>query len=762
MKNYFTLKLALLALVLFGWSSNMSAEEVNYQTVKHWNFLTWSDATIANLAADVTNWEVASTDSETGAVQRYKSKVANATTLSANGVEIEETKGIGFPSLSAGNINLRFNFTGNNGIQLGSSNQKVTIKSLKKDQKVIVALRGAGSGSRGISAISSNLSGIIGESTYSLDGADVTYEFTVTADGDATFTYSGGIILQDIKLQEVATAPKKVAYIYETGYSTTWNVENDPIHLALKEAYSVTDIAYPKTSTEVSTVVDAAIQEILDANYDLVVIAEAIGGTNSYGLKLESIVGKVPMLNMKSFFYRTSSPVRWPWGTGVNPATTGTTAITVENAYNTHPIFDGVTIAADGTCEIFGTSVPKNNQMQAYSAPTTIIAGDPILAKIGDLYAIHEHVSVGEAIDYRYILIPISSDALIGNFSDNGLKLVMNTAKYLSGGDYIVYAEAEKPVISSAQNDKVVTVTITSATADASIYYSIDGSTPNESSTLYTSAFDISKPCTVKAIAIKEKMKNSEVASLDIENPNYAAREKTLLWANFKDQPEEWGIDGDIFNGTSGENVYAGFKVGSNGQRVNIQKTGVSEVVGDTYGPATEADAGATAYAMSFLKGEASGYMISPSPIEGPFDVALWWCNAKDGAYTEKLKISIKTESASEWIDLGTVSTSNTKKIVKQTIAYDGTDAVLVKVTSASTNGANNNAMIFDWKLLGEGKDETPDGIADNDIYKVVVSKEYYDIMGKKLSTKPVNTIAIEKVVYEDGTSKFVKVRYTR
>jgi len=56
-------------------------------------------------------------------------------------------------------------------------------------------------------------------------------------------------------------------------------------------------------------------------------------------------------------------------------------------------------------------------------------------------------------------------------------------------------------------------------------------------------------------------------------------------------------------------------------------------------------------------------------------------------------------------------------------------------------------------------------GIADNNVdnsNKVVSYKEYYDIMGKKLSAKPVNAIAIEKVVYEDGTIEYVKVRYTR
>ena len=56
-------------------------------------------------------------------------------------------------------------------------------------------------------------------------------------------------------------------------------------------------------------------------------------------------------------------------------------------------------------------------------------------------------------------------------------------------------------------------VEISSETSGASIYYTTDGSTPTTASTPYTSAFTVSSTTTVKAIAVKSGMTDSDVAS---------------------------------------------------------------------------------------------------------------------------------------------------------------------------------------------------------------------------------------------------------
>ena len=59
------------------------------------------------------------------------------------------------------------------------------------------------------------------------------------------------------------------------------------------------------------------------------------------------------------------------------------------------------------------------------------------------------------------------------------------------------------------------TVAMTAAEG-ASIYYTTDGSTPTEASTLYTAPIQITETATIKAIAVKENYQNSDVATLTV------------------------------------------------------------------------------------------------------------------------------------------------------------------------------------------------------------------------------------------------------
>ena len=128
----------------------------------------------------------------------------------------------------------------------------------------------------------------------------------------------------------------------------------------------------------------------------------------------------------------------------------------------------------------------------------------------------------------------ITSSTLIGTYSFTAAGDVATITpdqdyKYIAvigNGDVIYLASisiswkaplpdaVEKPAIQVADN---FIVTLTCPTEGASIYYTLDGSTPSASSTLYSKPFALKQNCTIKAIAIKDA-DSSKIAETTVSN----------------------------------------------------------------------------------------------------------------------------------------------------------------------------------------------------------------------------------------------------
>ena len=77
--------------------------------------------------------------------------------------------------------------------------------------------------------------------------------------------------------------------------------------------------------------------------------------------------------------------------------------------------------------------------------------------------------------------------------------------------------------VESGAVDSGTSVTISCATDGAKIYYTTDGSEPTASSTEYTGAISVTPPMTLKAIAVKDGMNDSAVASASYTiKPDYS------------------------------------------------------------------------------------------------------------------------------------------------------------------------------------------------------------------------------------------------
>ena len=106
----------------------------------------------------------------------------------------------------------------------------------------------------------------------------------------------------------------------------------------------------------------------------------------------------------------------------------------------------------------------------------------------------------------------------------------------------------ETPVISapSGMYPNPITVSIACETEGASIYYTTDGTTPNESSSRYDAPFSINNACTLKAKAFKSGMEPSNTASTEYNFPIEVATIAAFKEAGANNTSLTYKITGDV------------------------------------------------------------------------------------------------------------------------------------------------------------------------------------------------------------------------
>lgn len=105
--------------------------------------------------------------------------------------------------------------------------------------------------------------------------------------------------------------------------------------------------------------------------------------------------------------------------------------------------------------------------------------------------------------------------------------------------------------------DDETEVSISCTTTGASIYYTLDGSTPSNQSTQYTGAFDINATTTVKAIAYKDNTASSVASKVFTMNPA-KAQVASLAALNALDDNTEFKFISDLTaTGQTGQYLYA-------------------------------------------------------------------------------------------------------------------------------------------------------------------------------------------------------------
>ncbi len=170
-----------------------ASAQVPMNCISSWDFTSYSDATVANLTADKAHWTYNSKGRFMNAVP------TDGKPLTANGVEIAETKGIIISEgIKAGSFLLRHAMGDNNGMQIEPQGSSVTVGGLRKGDELRVTFMSSSKNSRGIQSVA-NLDGAYGESSY-IGPSPKEFTFRIIDNGEASYTFSGGVVVRQMSI----------------------------------------------------------------------------------------------------------------------------------------------------------------------------------------------------------------------------------------------------------------------------------------------------------------------------------------------------------------------------------------------------------------------------------------------------------------------------------------------------------------------------------------------------------------------------------
>jgi glucosylceramidase len=214
-------------------------------------------------------------------------------------------------------------------------------------------------------------------------------------------------------------------------------------------------------------------------------------------------------------------------GASIYYTTNGTTPTTASSLYSA-----AITVPASETIEAIAVASGYTNSAVASAAFTISLpaAATPTFSPAAGTFTAAQSVTLADATTGASIYYtidgstPTTSSTLYSKAIAVSATTTINaiavangyaTSAMASGTYTINLPAAAAPAFSPAAGTftSAQSVTLSDSTTGASIYYTIDGSTPTASSTLYTKAIAVNATTTIKAIAVASGYTQSAVAS---------------------------------------------------------------------------------------------------------------------------------------------------------------------------------------------------------------------------------------------------------
>ena len=159
-------------------------------------------------------------------------------------------------------------------------------------------------------------------------------------------------------------------------------------------------------------------------------------------------------------------------------------------------------------------------------------------------------------------------------------------------------------------------VTISCATEDANIYYTTNGEEPTTSSTPYTGSFNINATTTVKAIAVKDGMENSDVVTATY------TKVEALSIADFKAATGEQflNLENAVVTAVGSNDI---FIQDAEGNGIDLYRSGQDYEVGDVLNGVVKGTSTAYANMPQLTDGDFSGVTVTKGGTASPKVVTI-------------------------------------------------------------------------------------------------------------------------------------------
>lgn len=191
------------------------------------------------------------------------------------------------------------------------------------------------------------------------------------------------------------------------------------------------------------------------------------------------------------------------------PTITNPAVSTADTDMTVHSAKFSFTLSEPATCYYLAVestkTAPTQAELLASSQKQTVGAEElnNVSARITGL---------AEGTTYRIYMLAVDNAVNISETDGMG-----NVSTISSTGEFTTKVQVKTPSITPNGGEYTLDklqVTMTCATEGVTIYYTTDGTQPTTGSSRYQGAFEVTIPATVKAIAVKSGMADSEVASV--------------------------------------------------------------------------------------------------------------------------------------------------------------------------------------------------------------------------------------------------------